>query len=197
MPASPKTAAGPDASPAAPRDTTAFVVEAWRRERPDLDSSPLEVFSRVTRLAKYLDQVRAATFDRHRLAGWEFDVLAELRRSGSPYELTPGQMSSQMLVSSGTMTNRIDRLQAAGLVRRSESASDHRVIPVRLTAAGRQRVDAAVADLVRLEAKLLEPVAPSARGGLAATLAALLEPLEAEAAANGRAGGKGGAGAPG
>ncbi|MDR2348401.1 MAG: MarR family transcriptional regulator [Bifidobacteriaceae bacterium] len=163
----------------APQDATARVVEAWRRQRPDLDAAPLEVFSRVTRLAKYLDQVRQAVFERHRLQGWEFDVLAELRRSGSPYQLTPGQMSAEMLVSSGTMTNRIDRLQAAGLVQRREDPSDGRVIQVRLTKPGLARVDEAMADLVRREAELIEGIEPAGRAAAAATLAALLEPLEA------------------
>ncbi|MDR2253917.1 MAG: MarR family transcriptional regulator [Bifidobacteriaceae bacterium] len=168
-------------SPRAPQDATAQVVEAWGRQRPDLDASPLEVFSRVTRLAKYLDQVRHATFEGHGLQGWEFDVLAELRRSGSPYELTPGQMSAQVLISSGAMTNRIDRLEAAGLVIRREDPSDGRVTLVRLTPLGRDRVDGALADLVRREAELLEPIAATRRAETAATLAALLEPLEAAA----------------
>ncbi|MDR2453036.1 MAG: MarR family winged helix-turn-helix transcriptional regulator [Bifidobacteriaceae bacterium] len=165
--------------PAAPADATAQVVDSWRRLRPDLDVSPLEVFSRVTRLAKYLDHIRAAAFARHHLQGWEFDVLAELRRAGPPHELTPGQMSAQMLVSSGTMTNRIDRLQAARLVQRREDREDRRVTRVRLTRAGQARVDAAIADLVRREAELWAPLAPGGRSAAAAALAALLGPLEA------------------
>jgi DNA-binding MarR family transcriptional regulator len=172
------------ASPDMTRDATALVVEAWGRERPDLDASPLEVFSRVTRLARYLDHVRAATFDKHGLQGWEFDVLAELRRSGAPYELTPGQMSAQMLITSGTMTNRIHRLQAAGLVTRSEDSADRRVARVRLTKAGRERVDAALADLIQREAELLGPVPRPARVTAAATLAGLLTPLEADGTSN-------------
>jgi DNA-binding MarR family transcriptional regulator len=173
-----------------PADATSEVVEAWRGLRPDLDVSPLEVFSRVTRLAKYLDNVRGAAFARHNLQGWEFDVLAELRRAGAPHELTPGQMSSRMLVSSGTMTNRIDRLQAAGLVKRREDGNDRRVTRVRLTKAGQARVDAAIADLVRREAELLAPLPQSASLAAAAVLAALLAPLEAA----GGAAGSGGAG---
>jgi DNA-binding MarR family transcriptional regulator len=154
------------------------VVEAWGRQRPDLDARPLEIFSRVTRLSKYLDQVRQAAFERHELQGYEFDVLAELRRAGQPYELTPGQMTAQMLVSSGTMTNRIDRLQAAGLVKRREDPSDGRVTRVRLTTAGRKRVDAALADLLQRQAELLAHLTPERCQVAAAFLAEVLEPLE-------------------
>jgi DNA-binding MarR family transcriptional regulator len=154
------------------------VVEAWHRERPDLDPSPLDVFSRVTRLAKYLDQMRGNVFERHGLQTWEFDVLAELRRSGAPYELTPGQMAAQMLISSGTMTNRLHRLEAAGLVTRRDNPQDRRVSRARLTRAGRERIDAAIDDLVSLERDLLEGVPEASRRAVAATLATLLQPLE-------------------
>jgi DNA-binding MarR family transcriptional regulator len=156
------------------------VIQAWGRERPDLDARPLEVFSRVTRLAKYLDQVRAWVFKNWELEGWEFDVLAELRRSGPPYELKPGQMSAQMLVSSGTMTNRIDRLEAAALVERHGDPVDARSTRVRLTEAGRARVDGAMAGLVRREAELLQATTIPQRATTADTLAAILEPLEAD-----------------
>ena len=88
------------------------IVEAWNRERPDLDVRPLSVLSRVTRLARHLDQARTSAFAQHDLEGWEFDVLAALRRSGTPYALSPGQLATQTMVTSGTMTNRIDRLEA-------------------------------------------------------------------------------------
>ncbi|MDR1634451.1 MAG: MarR family transcriptional regulator [Bifidobacteriaceae bacterium] len=160
------------------KDATGQVVEAWGRERPDLDASPLEVFSRVTRLAKYLDQVRRDSFDRYGLQGWEFDVLAELRRSGEPYELTPGQMSAAILLSTGAMTNRLHRIEAAGLIQRREDPSDGRVVRVSLTDAGRQRVDAALADLLQREAELLAPVSATNFSRVAATLAQLLTPFE-------------------
>src|SRR6185295_12228233 len=89
------------------RDEVDRIVEAWRRERPDLDVAPLEVLSRVTRLARHLDRARSAAFARHGLETWEFDVLAALRRSGEPYRLSPGQLVAQTMVTSGTMTNRI------------------------------------------------------------------------------------------
>ena len=92
------------------------LVEAWQRERPDLDVDPMRVLSRVTRLARHLDLARRQAFSAHGLETWEFDVLSALRRSGTPYELSPGRLIRETMVTSGTMTNRVDRLTAKGLV---------------------------------------------------------------------------------
>ena len=92
-------------------DEVARIVAEWRQERPELDVSALEVLSRVTRLARHLDRARKSAFAKHGLETWSFDVLAGLRRAGAPYELSPGQLLQQTLVTSGMMTNRIDRLQ--------------------------------------------------------------------------------------
>ena len=96
------------------QDEVDRLVAAWRRERPDLDTRPLEVLSRVTRLARHLDRARRSAFTEHDLEAWEFDVLSALRRSGEPYQLSPGALLNQTLVTSGTMTNRIDRLTDQG-----------------------------------------------------------------------------------
>ena len=104
-----------------PQDEVAQIVAAWKLERPDLDSSPMFVLSRVSRLARHLDLERRRAFASHGLEPWEFDVLSSLRRSGAPYALTPGTLMGELLVSSGTMTNRIDRLELKGLVSRSPS----------------------------------------------------------------------------
>lgn len=109
------------------------LVAAWRRERPDLDVEPLEVLSRVSRLARHLDRARRLAFSEHQLEPWEFDVLTSLRRAGAPYQLSPGQLLTQTLVTSGTMTNRIDRLTKKGLVERLPDPSDRRGVLVRLT----------------------------------------------------------------
>ena len=100
------------------RDEVDDLVAAWRAERPDLDVEPLQVLSRVTRLARHLDRARRAAFAGHGLEPWEFDVLSALRRQGPPYQLSPGALLRTTLVTSGTMTNRIDRLEEAGLVSR-------------------------------------------------------------------------------
>jgi hypothetical protein len=106
------------------------LVAAWRRERPDLDVEPLEVLSRVSRLARHLDRARRIAFSEHQLESWEFDVLTSLRRAGTPYQLSPGQLLTQTLVTSGTMTNRIDRL--TGWRRRAWSSG----CPTPVTGAG-------------------------------------------------------------
>jgi DNA-binding MarR family transcriptional regulator len=154
------------------------IVVAWQRERPDLDVSPLHVLSRVSRLARRLDLDRAQAFARHSLEGWEFDVLSALRRAGDPYELSPGQLIRQTLVTSGTMTNRVDRLEHRGLVSRSPDPHDRRGVIVRLTPAGQRTVDAAMADLLERERQLLAELSAQDRDDLAAMLRRLLSPFE-------------------
>ena len=127
--------------PVAPQDEVDRIVADWRRERPDLDVEPLEVFSRVTRLARHLDRARRAAFSSHELDGWEFDVLSALRRAGKPYEMSPGALVTATLVTSGTMTNRIDRLEERGLVERHRSPDDRRGVLVSLTDEGRARLE--------------------------------------------------------
>jgi len=138
-----------------PRDEVDRIVDAWLRERPDLDFSPLQVLSRVGRLAKHLDRARRAAFTASGLDSWEFDVLSALRRAGSPYQLSPKALLQQTLVSSGTMTNRIDRLVERGLVERRGDPNDGRGILVTMTPTGQTRVDAAISQLLRAEAELL------------------------------------------
>ncbi len=162
----------------APDDEVDRIVAAWGRERPDLDVSPLEVLSRVSRLARHLDLARRAVFDAHGLESWEFDVLSALRRAGDPYELTPTQLVRQTLVTSGTMTNRISRLVERSLVERAASEADHRSTLVRLTATGRDVVDAALADLVADERRLLLGLPPERQAELAQLLKGLLTPFD-------------------
>jgi len=154
------------------------IVAAWRRERPDLDVSPLEVLSRVTRLARHLDRARGAAFAAHGLEVWEFDVLAALRRSGEPYELSPGQLTAEALVTSGTMTNRIDRLEQRSLVRRGPDPSDGRGVLVRLTDDGRALVDTALEDLLDRERRLLAQLDPASLASLAGELRRLVAPFD-------------------
>ncbi|RWZ49604.1 MarR family transcriptional regulator [Labedella phragmitis] len=146
------------------------IVEAWERERPDLNFSPLQVLSRVSRLTRHLDRARRQAFARSKLESWEFDVLAALRRAGEPYMLSPKQLLQQTLVSSGTMTNRIDRLVAAGLVERRTDPHDGRGILVVMTPTGLTRVDAAITRLVDAEAELLASLTASDRARLAGLL---------------------------
>jgi DNA-binding MarR family transcriptional regulator len=132
------------------------IVVAWSRERPDLDFSPLQVLSRVARLARHLERARRTAFAASDLELWEFDVLSALRRAGTPYQLSPKALLQQTLVSSGTMTNRIDRLVERGLVERRTDPNDGRGILVVMTAEGRERVDVAISSLLTAESELLE-----------------------------------------
>ncbi|MEC5178047.1 MULTISPECIES: MarR family winged helix-turn-helix transcriptional regulator [Cryobacterium] len=146
------------------------IVDAWLRERPDLDFAPLQVLSRVGRLSKHLDRARRTAFSRSELESWEFDVLSALRRAGAPYELSPKALLQQTLVSSGTMTNRIDRLVERGLVTRRTDPNDGRGIFVGMNPAGLTRVDAAITRLVDAEAELLSTLSASDQDRLAGLL---------------------------
>jgi len=165
-------------SSGAPSDDVDRIVADWARELPETDVSPLHVLSRVTRLARRLDLTRGDVFARHQLDGWEFDVLSALRRAGRPYQLSPGQLVAETLVTSGTMTNRVDRLERRGLVLRSPAPSDRRGVLVRLTTAGRTAVDAALADLLAHEHVLLQPLSPTECEQLACLLRRLGSPLQ-------------------
>lgn len=152
-------------------------MQAWHRERADLDLGPVEVFSRIGRLARLLDRVRREAFSAHRIESWEFDVLAALRRAGPPYQLSPGALLRQTLVTSGTMTNRVDRLAERGLVERSPDPSDRRGVLVRLTAPGKTAVDGAFESLLASEADLLAGLSEADRAHLATLLRHLMGPL--------------------
>jgi DNA-binding MarR family transcriptional regulator len=156
------------------------LIAAWRRERPDLDVEPMEVLSRVTRLARHLDLARRTAFAAHGLESWEFDVLSALRRAGRPYELSPGQLIRETMVTSGTMTNRVDRLTDKGLVDRLPDPDDRRGVLVRLTRRGQSSVDAALEDLLRREQALLKDLSVAERDRLARLLRVVVGPFDAE-----------------
>lgn len=160
------------------------IIEAWGREAPELDVRPLAVLSRVTRLARRLDLIRKEAFAAHSLDNWEFDVLASLLRAGPPYELSPGQLISMTLSTSGTMTNRIDRLTQRNLVTRLPDKKDRRGVRVRLTAEGQELVRRALEDLLFEERKILAVLDAGEREGLASKLRRLLDPFEADEASS-------------
>jgi DNA-binding MarR family transcriptional regulator len=156
------------------------LVAQWQAQRPDLEVGPMHVLSRVSRLARHLDIARRSAFASHGLETWEFDVLSALRRVGPPFQLTPGALLRATLVTSGTMTNRIDRLAEAGLVHREPDPRDRRGVLVTLTEAGRARVDAALSDLLTSERALLAGLSDDQRTALADMLRVLLAPLDAD-----------------
>jgi DNA-binding MarR family transcriptional regulator len=154
------------------------LVAGWRAALPAVDVSPLEVLSRVSRLARHLDRQRSLVFARHELETWSFDVLSALRRTEPPHQLSPGQLLALTLVTSGTMTNRLDHLEARKLVRRRPDPADARSIRVELTAAGRRRVDAALKDLVEREDAILAILNSAERAALAGLLRQVVAPFD-------------------
>ena len=154
------------------------IAAAWARERPDVDLSPLHVLSRVTRLARHLDRARRAAFTEHGLEAGEFDVLAALRRSGPPYEQSPGRLGAWTMVTSGTMTARLDKLEGRGLVSRRTDPDDGRAVIVALTPSGSDVVGAALASLLEQEHALLAPVSSADQQRLADLLREILVPLD-------------------
>ena len=172
-----------DTTATEPRDEVDDLVAGWRAERPDLDLAPLQVMSRVSRLAKHLDRARRAAFAAHDLEAWEFDVLSALRRQGPPYRLSPGALLRATLVTSGTRTNRIDRLAEAGLVTRHPDPQDKRGVLVQLTDRGRSVADAALADLLVHERKMLARLTTVEQDQLTSLLRVLLGPFDIEAPA--------------
>ena len=154
------------------RDEVDRLVAAWKRERPDLDLSPLYVLSRITRIARHLDIARRDAFGD--LENWGFDVLAALRRAGAPYQLSPGQLMQETMVTSGTMTNRLDRLEELQLITRASDPNDGRGSLVKLTKSGIRAVDAAMEDLLKNERRLLKDLSGKDREQLAALLSTLV-----------------------
>ena len=154
------------------RDEVDRLIAAWKRERPDLDLSPLSVLSRITRIARHLDIARRDAFGD--LENWGFDVLAALRRAGAPHQLSPGQLMQETMVTSGTMTNRLDRLEELHLITREQDPDDGRGSLVTLTKAGVCAVDSALEDLLENERKLLKALTAKDRETLAELLSTLV-----------------------
>mgnify|MGYP000072406106 FL=1 len=154
------------------RDEVDRLIAAWKRERPDLDLSPLAVLSRITRIARHLDIARRDAFGD--LENWGFDVLAALRRAGEPHQLSPGQLMQETLVTSGTMTNRLDRLEELELITREPDPNDGRGSLVTLTRAGMRAVDSAMEDLLENERELLQNLSVKEREVLADLLSKLV-----------------------
>jgi DNA-binding MarR family transcriptional regulator len=151
------------------------IIEQWMRVRPDADVTPLDVLSRMTRISRQLGRIRAEAFQLAGLEPWEWDVLAALRRADGP--LSPKDLIAQTMVTSGTMTNRIDNLVASGLVERVESASDRRVRLVTLTDEGVDRVDVALDALLEAERRLLRGIPADDQARLAELLRVLSDAM--------------------
>jgi DNA-binding MarR family transcriptional regulator len=158
-------------------DAVDLILEQWARERPDLDCSPMGVIGRISQLQREVHLAQRETFARHGLDAPSFDVLAALRRAGEPYQLTPTALMRTALVTSGAITQRLDRLEDRGLITRTRSASDGRAVVVTLTAAGRAALDAALPDHLETERGLLAGLSDDDRGQLADLLRRFLVTL--------------------
>jgi len=159
-------------------DRAGRAIEQWRKERPDLDVSPMGVIGRLNEASSLIARDRLApVFARFGLQSGEFDVLATLRRSGAPHALTPTELYEATMVTSGAMTARLDRLEKAGLIQRAPHPSDRRGVVVQLTAKGLERIDAALAAHVANEHHILAGLTSSERETLASLLGKLIGSL--------------------
>lgn len=149
------------------------IITTWQAARPELDFSALSVFSRLSRVAKHLAKIRAAAFESAGLESWEFDVLAVLRRAGTPQGVSIKVLVQETMVTSGTMTNRLDRLSQRQLVRRLPDPNDGRAALVQITTQGTARVDTAIAELLRAENAALKDLTTLERQRLASLLSKL------------------------
>jgi DNA-binding MarR family transcriptional regulator len=155
------------------------ILGQWATQRPDLDTEAMGIFGRIFRLARAGGDATAAAYARSDLTRGDFDVLATLRRSGADRPLSPSALSATLMLTSGGMTQRIDRLERAGLVRRSPDPADRRALRVSLTERGAQVVDRAVEDGLAAEQRLLAGIPPERRREVDAMLRELLAAVDA------------------
>lgn len=154
------------------------VLAQWRQERPDLEVAPMGMIGRIKRLNLYFVRSMEKTWAAHGLNAASFDLLATLRRSGAPYSLSPGDLMAWTMVTSGTMTHRIDQMEKAGLVERTRNPEDGRSFLISLTEEGYKVIDAAVTAHVSTQAKLIAVLSDEQRGHLDDLLRQLLDQFE-------------------
>ena len=165
-----------DKSP--PIDAVDRILAQWQRERPDLDCSPMGPIGRLKRCAMLLEPQVEVAFTHHELVRWEFDMLATLRRAGAPFILSPTQLFSTLMITSGTMTHRLKALEKRGFITRLPNPEDARSMLVALTPAGRERIDEAVETHVDNERQLLAGLSDCERQQLDQALRVLMRLLE-------------------
>jgi DNA-binding MarR family transcriptional regulator len=160
-------------------DAVDHIMNQWRRERPDLDPSPMGLIGRLARCEMLLRRKLDETFERFGMTSWEFDVLATLRRAGHPYSLAPTALYSSLMVTSGTMTHRLQRLEKVGLVERVKSSEDLRSMLVQLTEAGLNLINQAVEAHIANEQAILDLLPAESRKQLDKHLVTFLSVLDA------------------
>ena len=166
------------------QDNVDWRMDQWRAERPDMDPTPMGVVARIQRACRLLERELRDHFATHDLQLWEFDILGTLRRSGQPYQLTAGQLVESSMVTSGAITNRIDRLVARELVTREVDSRNRRSVLIALTESGRELIDRVVVHHVELEARLLSRMSGPDQDQLAGLLRELLIDLGDHAPGN-------------
>ncbi|HEY2985397.1 MAG TPA: MarR family transcriptional regulator [Jatrophihabitantaceae bacterium] len=154
----------------APGDDVAGITAQWARERPELDVTPIEVFGRIAKLHRAQIEASEHAYRKLGISSGDFDVLATLRRAGRPYRLTPSELTSSMMISSGGVTQRVDRLERVGLVERRPHESDRRSTTVALTPGGRRLIDKAMPLHLDAERALLAGLSKADRTALAKLL---------------------------
>ena len=155
------------------RDGVDLILDQWRRERPELDHSPIGVVGRISRLARELEARLEPVYRDHGLeAGWH-DVLATLRRAGPPYRVRPTDLTSALMLTSSGTTKRLDRLEQAGLIAREPDPDDRRGTLIALTAAGRRLIDAVTEAHLANERRLLAALTDAEQRSLADLLRTL------------------------
>ncbi|BBV74780.1 MarR family transcriptional regulator [Raoultella sp. Lac2] len=159
-------------------DAVDRILEQWQRERPDLDCSPMGPIGRLKRCTLLLEPRIESAFIRHDLVRWEFDMLATLRRSGAPFILSPTQLFSTLMITSGTMTHRLKALEKRGFITRLPDPDDARSLLVALTETGRARIDEAVESHVENERQLLAGLSAEQRQQLDQALKVFMRLLE-------------------
>ncbi|GAA3104407.1 MarR family winged helix-turn-helix transcriptional regulator [Streptomyces echinatus] len=157
-----------------PADSVDAIIEQWARVRPDLDTRAMEVFGRIFRLSRAMGDRMEKAYKAYGISRGEFDVLATLRRSGEPYTLSPRQLSGTLMLTTGGMTGRLDKLERAGLLRRSPDPHDRRGLQVTLTEEGLRLIDEAVGAGLAQESAALTALDPDRAGQLADLLRELL-----------------------
>ena len=160
------------------KDPVDRILEQWGRERPDLDVTPMGIIGRISRMERLIDEQMKAVCSKFNLERWGFDVLASLRRAGRPHQLTPTQLYNSLMLTSGAMTNRIDRLEALGLVARLHDPADRRGVLVSLTKDGLKLVDKVVTAHMAVEETMLTSFSLSDRKKFTELLRTLLQDLE-------------------
>lgn len=169
---------------AAGEDGVDRIIDEWRRERPDVDTSSIGVFGRINRLQPLQRAATAHLHERHGLSIAAFDVLASLRRSGAPFRKTVGELAASSLLTSSAVTLRLDNLERDGLVRRVRTGTDRRQVHAELTAKGRERIDAIFDEHIGLEQRMLAALEPDEQAELARLLRKLSASVRTETTRN-------------